>query len=211
VDAQLVEPSVAGTTPSESDRSIDFETVRRALAGSEDAFIDLVRKYESRIFTLVSRIVSNREDAEDVTQEAFTKAYARLSSFTFQSAFFTWLYRIAVNAAADFVKSRRRRRTTSLDALAEAAPAVAPPQSRPERSASRGELRERLRLAIADLPPVFRTVLVLRELEDLAYDEIAKILGCSIGTVESRLFRARARIREALGPYVAGGSETSTV
>lgn len=197
---------MAASPAPESDRSEDFDLVRRALAGSEDAFIDLVRKHESRIFTLVSRIVVNREDAEDVTQEAFTKAYARLSSFTFQAAFFTWLYRIAVNAATDFVKSRRRRRTTSLDELTESGPALAAPGSRPDRSASRGELRERLREAIAELPPVFRTVLVLRELEDLAYDEIARILGCSIGTVESRLFRARARIRESLGPYLGAGS-----
>lgn len=199
---------MAASSAPESERSADFDLVRGALAGSEDAFIELVRKYESRIFTLVSRMVANREDAEDVTQEAFTKAYARLSSFTFQSAFFTWLYRIAVNAATDFVKSRRRRRTTSLDEIAETAPAVAGPSGRPDRSASRGELRDRLREAIAELPPVFRTVLVLRELEDLSYDEIARILGCSIGTVESRLFRARARIRESLGPYLgsAGGS-----
>jgi RNA polymerase sigma-70 factor (ECF subfamily) len=206
----VADTAEAPASSPESDRSIDFDLVRQALGGSEDAFIDLVRKYESRIFTLVSRIVANREDAEDVTQEAFTKAYARLSSFTFQSAFFTWLYRIAVNAAADFVKSRKRRKATSLEDLAEAAPAVAAPSSRPDRSAARGELRTRLRQAIAELPPVFRTVLVLRELEDLAYDEIARIVGCSIGTVESRLFRARARIREALGPYLAATSETST-
>ncbi len=187
----------------------DDELVRETLAGSEEAFVTLVKRHEDRVFTVVYRLVSNREDAEDVTQEAFTKAFARLSSFTFQSAFFTWLYRIAVNAAADFMKQRRRRRTTPLDDVAETVPLPGGASSRPDRSATRSEVRERLKGLIAELPPVFRTVLVLRELEDLPYEEIARIVGCSIGTVESRLFRARARIRDGLAPFLRASGESS--
>ena len=134
---------------------------------------------------------------EDVVQESFAKAFYRIGSFKGGSSLYTWLYRIAVNGAKDYIKSRKRRPASSFDELPGRAslPAAAPPAL---EGLERRELRQRVRAAIAELPHRFRSVLALREIEGMTYNDIAEVLGLSLGTVESRLFRARKRLRAVL-------------
>jgi RNA polymerase sigma-70 factor (ECF subfamily) len=176
----------------------DFELIRRSLDGSREAFSELVGRYQDRILNVVLHVLGDPHDAEDVAQECFSKAYRRLSSFDFRSSFYTWLYRIAVNSASDFRKKMRRRQALPLSELELPLPQQGSQGEAPERAAIRKELGARIRDLLAGLPEKFRTVLILRELEERSYEEIAAILGLSIGTVESRLFRARARLREKL-------------
>ena len=175
----------------------DHEIVRRVLGGEADAYRLLIDRYQERAFNLVLRIVRNATDAEDVTSDVFYRAYQKLDSFEFRSQFFTWIYRIAVNRASDRLEQRGRDRAVSLDDLP-SEPGGPAGAGDPVRAAEDQEFREALARALDSLDPRFRAVMVLREQEGLAYDEIAKVLGCSIGTVESRLFRAREKLREKL-------------
>jgi RNA polymerase sigma-70 factor (ECF subfamily) len=184
----------------------DAEVIRRVRAGDSELFGVLVDRYGARIARLVRGFIRNEEDARDVAQDAFLKAFARLDRFDGRSAFFTWLYRIAANTAMDHNKKWRRRPTPlSLQAESPGAeddrPAVMPVASGPSplERAQASELRERVDEALEAMPPVYREVLVLREIEGLSYDDIARTLRVSRGTVESRLFRARERLRERFG------------
>ena len=169
--------------------------VRDVLAGSHQACRTLVETYQDRLFGLVSRFTRDPQEREDLVQEVFLKVFRNLARFKFDSALFTWIYRIAVNAASDHFAAARRRPlfpVEDLEALqrgledgAEGAPPAAPMLAE--------ERRKVTRQVLSRLPEIFRQVLVMREYEDLSYQRIADMLGISIGTVESRLFRARRK------------------
>ena len=187
-----------------SSNSADIEDARlvaRAREGDREAFSELVRRYHERIFNTVYALVGDRDDADDLTQEVFLKAYRSLSGFRGQSRFYTWLYRIGVNRCLDWMKSRNRRRDLSLER--EGWDGFEDPVggTRPEASdarVQRGELQTILKRALETLAPEYRSAVVLREIDGLAYEEIACVLGCSVGTVKSRLFRARMKLRGVL-------------
>lgn len=170
---------------------------------AERAFRALVDRYRQRIYALCYRVLRDPEDAEDAAQVAFVKAYRRLDSFRGDAQFYTWLYRVAHNVANDHYQSRRRRRTVEAADVAVREPVRHDDRNRPDRALEREDLREVARRALERVPPLFRTVLVLREYENLEYSEIAEVLNISVGTVMSRLFRARMRFKaqmEALVP-----------
>ena len=182
----------------------DAEVIRKVRAGDADAFGALVERYGARIARLVRGFVRNEEDARDVVQDAFVKAFARLDRFDGRSAFYTWLYRIAANTAMDHNKKVRRRPPAlplepphEEDERPSAAAPPAPGPS-PVHGAMTAELRREIDDALDSLPAVYREVVVLRELEGLSYEDISRALGVSRGTVESRLFRARERLRARL-------------
>lgn len=162
----------------------------------ETALREVVEAYGERITAVVSGILRDRDAVEDVVQTTFTKAWFRIASFKGDAGLYTWLYRVAVNASKDYIKGRSRRPASPLDEqqvrrIPSSAPHVI-------EGLERRELRLRVRRAIDRLPERYRTVLALRELEGLPYEGIASVLGLSLGTVESRLFRARKRLRTLL-------------
>jgi RNA polymerase sigma-70 factor (ECF subfamily) len=179
-------------------RADDLELVRRMREGDADALRAVVERYQERVFALVHGIVRDAHEVEDVAQEVFLKVYTRIAAFDERSQFYTWLYRVAVNAAKDHVKKRVRRPAVPLDE-ADALPGGA---ENPSAGAARSETRRLVREAIDALPLKYREVLALRELEGLSYEEIAAVLDISIGTVESRLHRARSRLKRRLMGHV---------
>lgn len=183
----------------------NFETalVERARHGDAQAFTALVHKYERKIYRLAKHITQNDEDAEDVLQETFLKAYSNLDTFQGQSKFYTWLVRIAVNEALMKLRKRKSDRTVSLDEPQDTgeetvAREIAVWEGDPEQRYSQEELREILERAIDSLKPSFRTVFVLRDIEELSTEETAESLGISVPAVKSRLLRARLQLREKL-------------
>jgi len=184
----------------------DADIIRRVRAGDADAFGALVEKYAGRIQRLVRGFIRNEQDAQDVVQDSFVKAFARLDRFDGRSAFFTWLYRIAANTSMDHNKKYRRRPPAlSIEASREdeeGRPGITPPARGPSplQGAMTKELRLKIDEAMAALPDIYREVVVLREMEGLSYDDMARALGVSRGTIESRLFRARERLRARLAP-----------
>lgn len=189
-------------------REIDQQLVIRVQHGDKTAFDLLVRKYQFRVAKLVSRYVSDHSEVEDVTQEAFIKAYRALAGFRGDSAFYTWLYRIAINTAKNYLVSMSRRPPRT-DIDAEDAEVLAGGVelreiNTPERSMLRDEIAETIRSTIEELPEDLRTAITLREFEGLSYDEIASVMECPIGTVRSRIFRAREAIDNELKPLIGG-------
>jgi RNA polymerase sigma-70 factor (ECF subfamily) len=181
----------------------DIELVERTRAGDTRAFNQLVQRYERKIFRLAKNITGNDEDAEDVLQESFLKAYSHLDSFQGESKFYTWLVRIAVNEALMKLRKRKSDRTVSLDEPVETgeesvAREIAVWDDDPEKRYSQEELRDILDGAVESLKPSFRTVFVLRDIEELSTEETAEALGISIPAVKSRLLRARLQLREKL-------------
>ena len=172
--------------------------VARLRAGDQDAYREIVDAYRDRIITVVARVAGPGADAEDLAQDAFLKAFAALDRFDGRSALFTWIYRIAVNTARDWVDYRRRRPVVPLEGPHGGPAEPADTAALPAEAAERAELRAAVRAALERLPEPFRTTLILREMEGHSYEEVAGILGISIGTVESRLFRARAKLRALL-------------
>jgi len=188
--------------PEDNDRLL----VERVQAGEKAAFDLLVLKYQHRVLKLVSRFVSDMAEAEDVAQEAFIKAYRALPSFRGDSAFYTWLYRIAINTAKNaLVSSRRRPVDFDLDLQD---PEQYDRHARlkegdtPEGIALTEEIRQVVERAMEQLPEDLRTAIVLRELEGLSYEEIAEAMDCPVGTVRSRIFRAREAIDKKLKPLL---------
>jgi RNA polymerase sigma-70 factor (ECF subfamily) len=176
-------------------REDEAALVARLRDGDEDACREFIETYQDRIHTVVARVCGTHADVEDLAQETFLKALGAIHRFQGQSALFTWLYRIAVNTARDHLAHRRRRPAVPLDV--ELAEPAAPGDS-PHEALERRELRRRVRAALDALPEPFRTTLVLREMEGRAYEEIAALLGVSLGTVESRIFRARRKLKALL-------------
>ncbi len=179
----------------------DAELVASARTGDSQAFATLVARYETRIARLVRGMVGDR-DVEDVTQEAFLKAFRKLGDFDGRSSFYTWIFRVAANTAMDWRKRERRRRHAPLPEGPEGEDAAPSRAVGPVGDATRRELAQKIDAAIAALPDKYHEILVLREVEGLSYEEIAKRLGMSKGTVESRLFRARERLRERLSSWM---------
>lgn len=176
----------------------DAVLVKQSLAGDQLAFQQLVERYQGRIFSLTRHYTRNTVEIEDLVQDSFLKAFRRLDTFEHQSSFYTWLYRIAVNTILDSLKRRGRSPVQAVEdpeLLARPGPG---PGIGPGAALEREEIARVTHEVLALLPEIFRTVLVLREFEDLAYQDIADVLGISIGTVESRLFRARARFKDKL-------------
>ncbi|MGB6105963.1 MAG: RNA polymerase sigma factor RpoE [Pusillimonas sp.] len=195
-----------------SEREVDAELVARVQRGDKRAFDLLVLKYQRKIMRLLSRMIRDPAEIEDVAQEAFIKAYRALPQFRGDSAFYTWLYRIAINTARNWqVASGRRPNTlnvietddgetfSQIDNLTD--------NNTPESMATSREIVETVNAAINALPDDLRTAIVLREIEGMSYEDIAQSMGCPIGTVRSRIFRAREAIAAQLRPVLGSDSE----
>ncbi len=172
----------------------DLALVARIRKGDAEALRDVVQLYQDRIFALIFGIVRDEHEVQDVAQEVFMKVFQRIDAFDERSKFYTWLYRVAVNAAKDHVKKRRRRPAVPL----EDDTAIRDRREGPGARAAGEETRRLVRDALDSLPEKYRVVLTLRELEGLSYNEIAAVLKVSLGTVESRLHRARERLKRRL-------------
>ncbi len=188
----------------------DLELVERSRAGDHEAFSRLVAKYEKRIYHLAFGMLGNRDDALDVTQEAFIKAYRALKGFRGGGGFHTWLYRIAYNQAIDFIRKEGRRTHVEFDETYVSGtvenPQISPsPEFNPARSLAQKELNRVVMDAIQRLPEHHRAVIVLREVEGHSYQEIARILKIRKGTVMSRLHYARQQLQADLSPYIEEG------
>jgi RNA polymerase sigma-70 factor, ECF subfamily len=184
----------------------DLELVRRAQRNERGAFDLLVLRYQHKVIKLVARLLRDQTEAEDVAQEAFVKAYRALGSFRGDSAFYTWLYRIAVNTARNAIASRQRRPLDYETELSESEQSALASKMRhtdtPEANALSEEIRSTVNEAIEQLPEDLRTAIVLREVEGLSYEEIAAAMDCPVGTVRSRIFRAREAIDRSLKPLL---------
>ena len=184
----------------------ELQLVQAAKGGDASAFEDLVKRYDRNVFRIAQHITQNREDAEDVVQDAFLKAYQNLGQFQGQSKFYTWLVRIAVNEALMRLRRRRPERMVSLDEDVKTEDDSVPREvadwsPNPEQQYSQAELKDILTRTIQGLPPSFRTVFVLRDVEGLSTEEAAEALDLSIPAVKSRLLRARLQLRERLSRY----------
>ena len=184
----------------------ELTLVQAAKKGDLEAFSDLVKRYDRNVFRIAQHITHNEEDAQDVVQEAFLKAYQNLDQFQGNSKFYTWLVRIAVNEALMKLRRRRTDRTVSIDEDVETEEGTMPREvadwsPNPEQLYGQSELSDILKKTIQGLPPGFRTVFVLRDVEGLSTEETAEMLGLSIPAVKSRLLRARLQLRERLAKY----------
>ncbi|MGE5674420.1 MAG: RNA polymerase sigma factor [Mycobacterium leprae] len=187
-------------------KSLDELLVERAKRGDVQAFEQLIGQYERKVFNIAYRLTGNHEDASDVAQEAFIRAYSSLPDFRGDSSFQTWLMRIVNNACLDELRKRRRQRMTSLDEpLAvddgemERQLAIANPQDGPEQALERVEVQRVVQESISLLDDEYRIVVIMRDIEGYSYNEIADALAINIGTVKSRLNRARHALKEMLG------------
>jgi RNA polymerase sigma-70 factor (ECF subfamily) len=195
-----------------SDREIDRQLVERAQRGDKRAFELLVEKYQRKLARLLSRLIRDPGEVEDVAQEAFIKAYRALPSFRGDSAFYTGLYRIGINTAKNYLVAMGRRAPTSTEVEAEAAEAqeggdLLRDINTPESVLLSKEIGDTVNAAIESLPEELRSAIQLRELEGMSYEEIAKLMDCPIGTVRSRIFRAREAIAERLKPLLDGAKD----
>lgn len=185
----------------------DWAVVRQVQAGDVAAYDRLILKYRERLYSVVYNLTSNREDASDLTQDAFIKAFRSINTFKGRSSFFTWIYRIAVNASLSHLKKNRLRRFFSLDEMDESASnsellANLAEKQGTEKSALLHELQEKLNEALQKLSPKHRTVVVLFEIEGLSHQEIADITKTSVGTVRSRLHYAKQQLQANLSGYL---------
>jgi len=184
----------------------DQQLVVKVQNGDKRAFDLLVLKYQHKIFSIISRFVKDQAEVQDVAQETFIKAYRALGSFRGESAFYTWIYRIAINTAKNYLVSKGRRPPstdvdvdeaefyTGSDSLKDV--------STPENQMMRDQLKDVIYKAIQDLPEDLRTAVTLREMEGLSYEEIAEVMDCPVGTVRSRIFRAREAIEKQMAPLL---------
>ncbi len=194
------------------DREVDQQLVERAQRGDKHAFELLVAKYQRRLARLISRFVRDIAEVEDVTQEAFIKAYRALPGFRGESAFYTWLYRIGINTAKNYLISLGRRAPTSTQFDAEESEefedaGLLHEVSTPENELMSKQVVEVVNSSLQQLPDDLRTALTLREIEGLSYEEIAEVMNCPIGTVRSRIFRAREAIATNLRPLLGTSND----
>jgi RNA polymerase sigma-70 factor, ECF subfamily len=190
-----------------SDREIDRQLVARVQGGDKQAFNLLVEKYQRKLARLLSRFIRDPAEVEDVTQEAFIKAYRALPAFRGDSAFYTWLYRIGINTAKNYLMAMGRRAPTSTEIEAEDAEGYEEGEqlrdiNTPESALLTSEIAETVNKTIEQLPEELRTAIQMREIEGMSYEDIAKAMDCPIGTVRSRIFRAREAIAEQLRPLL---------
>lgn len=190
-----------------SDREIDQQLVERAQRGDKHAFELLVSKYQRKLARLLSRFIRDATEVEDVTQEAFIKAYRALPTFRGDSAFYTWLYRIGINTAKNYLVAMGRRAPTTTDIDSEEAEGFEDGDqlrdlNTPENQMMSRQVAETVNQTLEELPEELRTAITLREIEGLSYEDIANIMNCPIGTVRSRIFRAREAIAEHLRPLL---------
>jgi len=190
-----------------SERDIDQQLVERVQRGDKHAFDLLVTKYQRKLGRLISRFVRDSAEAEDVTQEAFVKAYRALPGFRGDSAFYTWLYRIGINTAKNYLLASKRRAPTSTPFDAEEAESFDEAGLLREVSTPENELMSKqvvsvVQATLLELPEDLRSALTLREIEGLSYEEIAGVMNCPVGTVRSRIFRAREAVAEKLRPLL---------
>jgi RNA polymerase sigma-70 factor (ECF subfamily) len=188
---------------------LDEDLVLRVQRGDKSAFDLLVIKYQHRIIQLVNRYVKDPSEAQDVAQESFIKAYRALGNFRGDSAFYTWLYRIAINTAKNYLVSRSRRSSDYQVDIQDAEALENAPQLQgmetPERLLLNQEIIDTIKTAIDKLPEDMRTAIMLREFEGMSYEEIAEAMDCPVGTVRSRIFRAREAIDNKLNPLLEHG------
>ena len=190
-----------------SDREIDRQLVTRAQQGDQQAFNLLVVKYQRKLSRLLSRFIRDQAEVEDVTQEAFIKAYRALPAFRGDSAFYTWLYRIGINTAKNYLMAMGRRAPTSTEVGAEEAEGFEEGEqlrdiNTPESVLLSNEIAETVNSTIEQLPEELRRAIQMREIEGMSYEDIAQAMDCPIGTVRSRIFRAREAIAERLRPLL---------
>lgn len=195
-----------------SERDVDAELVARVQRGDKKAFDLLVLKYQRKIMRLLSRMIRDPSEIEDVAQEAFIKAYRALPQFRGDAAFYTWLYRIAINTARNWMAASGRRPSASYAVENEDGETFnetdnLTDNSTPESIAASRQVAETVNSAIAALPEELRTAIILREMEGMSYEDIAQSMDCPIGTVRSRIFRAREAIATRLRPLLGTDAE----
>lgn len=189
-------------------KTTDAELVERVQRGDKRAFDILVIKYQSKILSIISRFISDHAEINDVAQDAFIKAYRALPNFRGESAFYTWLYRIAINTAKNYLTAKGRRPPASdidsQDAESYGVGVALRENASPERLMMRDQLKQVIFDTINELPEDLRTAITLREIDGLSYEEIAESMDCPVGTVRSRIFRAREAIDEKIKPLFDG-------
>ena len=189
-----------------ADNATDKEIIERVKSGEKEAYDLLVLKYQQRVINLISRFVKNHSDALDVSQETFIKAYRALPNFRGDSAFYTWLYRIAVNTAKNHLTVQSRKITKSDYDVAEIEQIEGnmslTEQTTPESLLAKDDLQETILKTIENLPEDLKSAIMLREIEGLSYEEIAQVMECPVGTVRSRIFRAREMIDSKIKPLL---------
>lgn len=206
VETDVAPPAPADAAPQPEDAAL----VRRAQAGELDAFDELVRRYQRQIYSVIYQMTAHHEEADDLTQDTFVKAWQALKTFKGDSSFFTWIYRIAINRTLNHVKQRRFRNSkhafslNDLDTDAENRPELAALVSdrTPRRQVALDELKEKLNVAMQRLSENHRTVVTLHDIQGLPHDEIAKILDCNAATVRTRLYYARQQLQGILADYL---------
>lgn len=208
--AKIVAPAAASVADARrQEAEADWLLVQRVQAGEVERFDDLVRKYRERIWGILYQLTANREDAADLTQDAFIKAFQSINRFQGQSAFFTWLYRIAVNGTLNHLQKNKLRRFFSLEKIRDEEPAtallnqLADPGDSSARAASLAELQLKLNEALQKLSINHRTVVTLFEIDGLSHEEIAEITGTTVGTVRSRLHYAKQLLQAELQSYLS--------
>ena len=204
----MIMPEPAATAdPNPPAETLEIDLVTRARRGDLHAYDELVKRYQERIYATIYHMTGNHEDANDLAQEAFIKAFSALKSFKGGSTFYTWLYRIAVNKTINFLKQRKNKFHLSLNDIdfnAEHDPDLMAliSDKTPTRDVALTELQKKLNEALLRLSEPHRMVVVLHDVQDLSHDEIAEIMGCNIGTVRSRLFYARQQLQGHLAEYI---------
>jgi len=194
------------------EQELDQALVERVQAGDKRAFDLLVRKYQHKIVGVISRYISDWSECQDVAQEAFIRAYRAMAAFRGDSQFYTWMYKIAINTAKNYLVSQGRRPPTDdigvEDAVQLDGGARLKDRATPERELLRQEIEQTVFATVEQLPEDLRMAITLREVDGLSYEEIAETMNCPIGTVRSRIFRARDAIDQKLRPLLEGGEET---